>query len=59
MYCRLAKKLEVTKDVDRANELLGAGWILFNVIETAEREFMFLLGEYDGTPIPEEHELKD
>lgn len=40
-------KLEITKDKDKANELLQAEWVLLRVLETSKNEFAFLLGLCD------------
>lgn len=40
-------ELEITKDKEKANELLNSGWFLLEVKSGANDEFIFLLGRGD------------
>ena len=40
-------ELEITKDKEKANELLNNGWFLLEVKSGANDEFVFLLGRGD------------
>lgn len=47
MFVMATEELEVTKDVNRANELLDKGWMLSNVQESPEHEFIFLMARHE------------
>ena len=47
VYFGDVRKIEVTTDKDKVNELLNEDWLLLSAIETATHEFIFLVGLYD------------
>ena len=47
MFIMATEELEATKDVDRVNELLDKGWMLSEIQETPEHEFIFLVSRHE------------
>lgn len=46
MFYEATQRIEITKSLDRANELLNAGWLLLRTTEDASGNFVFLLGKH-------------
>ena len=46
MFYAATQRIEITKSLDRANELLNAGWLLLRTTADANCNFIFLLGKH-------------
>ena len=49
MFYAATQRLELTKSLDRANELLNAGWLLLRASQDGNDQFIFLLGRHRYT----------
>ena len=47
MFYAATQRLEVTKSLDRANELLNNGWCFYQLTQDEDGKFVFLLGKHD------------
>lgn len=47
MFFEATEELEVTKDVNRANELLDEGWLFLTTKIDNDHKFIFLMGRHD------------
>ena len=47
MFYAATQRLELTKSLDRANELLNDGWCFYQLTQDEDGKFVFLLGKHD------------